>query len=74
MEDLGPGAYVNQVNWKHAQVFVEKLDSPLIDTLGDLLAHLVRTTPLNHIKARPSVLRLGTRRGTNEERIFEFAL
>ena len=55
-------------------MFVEELDPPLIDALGNLLADLVRGPPLNHIQFCPSILRLGTRRSADEQRVFELPL
>lgn len=55
-------------------MFVEEFDPPLIDTPGNLLANLVWGSPLDHIQSRPSVLRLGARRSTDEQRVLELPL
>jgi len=54
--------YIYQVNRKHGQVLVKEVDPPLVDSLCDLLANLVRTTSLDHVQSRPSILSLGPRR------------
>lgn len=55
-------------------MLVEEVDSTLVDTLGDGLADLMRTSPVDHIKASPSVLGLGAGRGANEEGVLELSL
>lgn len=55
-------------------MLVEELDVPDVDALRNLLAHLVRTPPLNHVELRPAVFRLCARRGAHEERVFELPL
>jgi hypothetical protein len=69
-----PHLPIHQVNWKHTQMLVEELDVTVVDPLCNLLANLMRRPALNHIQARPSVLRLSTRRGANEEVVLELAL
>lgn len=55
-------------------MLVEELDSALIDTLGNCLADLMGRPTLDHVKARPSVLSLGTRRCSHEQRVSQLAL
>jgi hypothetical protein len=55
-------------------MLIKELDPPLIDTLRNLLANLMRRSSLDHIQSRPSVLSLRTRRCTNKEVVFELAL
>lgn len=55
-------------------MLVEELDPALVDPLGNSLANLVRTPPLNHIQACPPILRLGSGRSSNEQRVFQLAL
>ena len=42
-------------------MLIEEFDLSGIDTLGNLLADLVRTPTLDHIQSSPAVLRLGAR-------------
>lgn len=42
-------------------MLIEELDIAVVDTLGNLLSDLMRTSPLDHVEPRPSVLRLSTR-------------
>lgn len=65
---------VHQVNGKHAQMLIEELDVAVVDSLRDLLADLMRRPPLDHVELRPSVLRLGARRGTNEQVVLQLSL
>lgn len=55
-------------------MFVEEFDPPLVYALGNLLANLMRGPPLNHVESCPSILRLGTRRGTDEQRVLQLPL
>ena len=55
-------------------MLVEELDVAVVDSLCDILADLVRASPLDHVVARPSVLGLGAGRGTNEEVVLELSL
>lgn len=52
----------------------QKIDPALVDTLGDLLANLMRTPPFDHIQPCPSILCLCTRRSTNKEGVLELPL
>jgi hypothetical protein len=42
-------------------MLIKELDIAIINALGNFFTDLMRTTPLNHIQARPSVLRFGAR-------------
>lgn len=42
-------------------MLVEEFNSALVDSLGNLLANLVRAAPVDHVIAGPSVFGLGTR-------------
>lgn len=55
-------------------MLVKELDVAVVDSLCDIFADLVGASPLDHVVARPSVLGLGARRGTNEEVVLELAL
>jgi hypothetical protein len=66
--------YVDEIHGEHGQVLVEEVDATLVDTLGNLLADLVRASTVNHVQSCPAVLGLGTRRSTDEERVLELAL
>lgn len=55
-------------------MLVEELYVAIIDTLGNLLSDLMRRATLNHIESRPAVLRLSSRRSTDEEIILQLAL
>jgi hypothetical protein len=55
-------------------MLVEELDPPLIDTLGNVLADLVRGTALDHIEGCPAIFCLGTRRSTDKEGVPQLAL
>jgi hypothetical protein len=65
---------VDQVGRTHGKMLVEELDVAVVDALGDILADLVRASPLNHVVTRPSVLSLCTRRGAYEKVVLELAL
>jgi len=65
---------IHEINREHAQVLVEELDVAIVDPLCNLLADLVRTTAFDHVQLRPSVLCLCSRRGSDEEVVFELAL
>lgn len=49
LEDKSDYLPIHQIHRKHTQMFVKELDIPIINSLRDLFANLVRTTPLNHI-------------------------
>lgn len=55
-------------------MLVEKVDTPLVNTFGNRLSDLMRSSSLNHVQPSPAVFGLGTRRGANEERVFQLAL
>lgn len=55
-------------------MLVEEVDVTIVDSLCDLLAHLMRRPALDHVKTCPSILSLSTRRGANEEIVLELAL
>ena len=55
-------------------MLVEELDIAIVDALGNILADLMRTPPLDHVEAGPAVLGLGPRRGAYEEIVLELAL
>lgn len=65
---------VGQILWEHTQMLVKEVDATLVDTLGNGLSNLMRSTTVNHVQIRPSVLSIGTRRGTNEKRISQLTL
>ena len=65
---------VDQIRRTHRKVLVKELDVAVVDSLCDIFADLVGASPLDHVVARPSVLGLGARRGTNEEVVLELAL
>lgn len=55
-------------------MLVKELNIPVIDPFRNLLADLMWTSTLDHIKSGPSILRLGTRRRADEEAVLEFSL
>jgi hypothetical protein len=55
-------------------MFVEELDVAVVDTLGNLLANLMRRPALDHVEASPSVLSLRARRSADEEVVLQLAL
>lgn len=55
-------------------MLIKELDIAIVDSLCDLLSDLVRAAALNHVQARPAILRLRTGRGAHEEVILELAL
>lgn len=55
-------------------MLVEKVDSSRVDSLGDVLADLVRASSVDHVESSPSVLRLGTGRGADEQGVLHLAL
>ena len=55
-------------------MLVEEVDAPLIDTLRDRLADLVRAPPLNHVQRSPPVLGLGAGRRTHEQAVSQLTL
>lgn len=55
-------------------MLVEKVDSAIVDTLRDRLTDLMRTPPVDHIQASPSVLCLGPGGRANEEGVSQLAL
>lgn len=59
--------YVDEVHREHGQVLIEEVDATLIDTLGNGLSDLVGTSTIDHVQARPAVLRLRARRCSDEE-------
>lgn len=65
---------VHEVHGEHAQMFVEKLDVPVVDALCNLLADLMRAPSLNHVVPRPSILRLSARAGSDKKVVLEFPL
>lgn len=65
---------IDQIAGEHGEMFVEKVDGAIVNALGDGLADLVRTPALDHVQAGPAVLRLGARRGSDEERVAQLAL
>jgi hypothetical protein len=66
--------YVDKIGREHGQVLVEEVDAARVDTLGDILADLVRASSVDHVERSPSVLGLGTSRGTDKERVLHLAL
>lgn len=65
---------VDEVGRTHGKVLVEELDVAVVDALCDVLANLVRASPLDHVVARPSVLGLGAGRCADEEVVLQLAL
>lgn len=55
-------------------MLVEEVDATRVDSLGNVLADLVRASPVDHVESSPSVLRLGTCRGADKERVLHLAL
>lgn len=55
-------------------MLIKELDLTNIDTLGNLLADLMRTPPFNHVQPRPPVLCLRARGGTNEQGVLQLSL
>lgn len=55
-------------------MFVEELDVAIVDTFGNLLADLMWRPALNHVQARPSVLCLCARGGTDKQIVLELSL
>ena len=55
-------------------MLVEEIDAPLVNTLSDRLADLVRAPSLNHVERGPPVLSLGAGRGTDEQTISQLPL
>ena len=67
-------AYVDEISGEHGQVLVEEVDATLVDTLGNVLADLVRRAALDHVESSPAVLSLGTGGGTDEKAVLELTL
>ena len=55
-------------------MLVEKADASSVDSLGNILADLVRASSVDHVESSPSVLRLGTCRGADKEGVLHLAL
>lgn len=55
-------------------MLIEEFDLTIVDALGDLLPDLMRAATLDHVQARPAILRLRARRGTHEEVVLELSL
>ena len=55
-------------------MLVPEVYPAFVDTLGDVLADLVRRSSLNHVKPRPSIFSLGSARGADEQGVFELSL
>lgn len=55
-------------------MLVEKVDTARVNTLGDVLADLMRASSVDHVERSPSVLGLGTSRCTDKERVLHLAL
>ena len=55
-------------------MLVEEFDVAVVDTLGNILADLMRRAALDHIQAGPPILSLGTGGGADEEIVFQFTL
>lgn len=55
-------------------MLIEEVDLARINALGNLLAHLVRATALNHLQVCPAILGFRTRRSTHEERVLQLSL
>lgn len=66
--------YVNKIRREHGQMLVEKVDASRVDSLGNILADLVRASSVDHVESSPSVLGLGTCRGADEEGVLHLAL
>lgn len=66
--------YVDEIGGEHGQVLVEKVDTARVNTLGDVLADLMRASSVDHVERSPSVLGLGTSRCTDKERVLHLAL
>lgn len=67
-------SYVDKVNGEHGQVLVEEVDAALVDTLGNVLADLVRRATGDHVETSPAVLGLGASGSTDEKAVLELAL
>ena len=65
---------IHKIDGKHAKMLIKELDIAIVNAFSNLLANLMRAPPLDHIQARPSVLGLGPRRGSNEEVVLELSL
>jgi hypothetical protein len=65
---------VDQVRGTHGKVLVEELDVAVVDALCDILADLMRTSPLDHVVACPSVLSLCARRGADKKVVLQLTL
>lgn len=55
-------------------MLVEELDLAIVDSLGNLLADLVRATALDHVQTGPAVLSVGTGRSTHEQVVLQLSL
>lgn len=55
-------------------MLVEEFDVAVVDTLGNILADLMRRAALDHVQAGPPILSFGTGGGANEEIVFQFTL
>ena len=55
-------------------MLIEEFDVAVVDTLGNILADLMRRAALDHVQAGPPILSLGTGGGADEEIVFQFTL
>lgn len=62
--------YVDQIRREHAQMLVEEVDLTIVDTLGNLLADLVRAPAINHVQFSPAVLCFRAGRSADKQGVF----
>lgn len=55
-------------------MFIKELDLTTVDSLGNFLSNLVRTSSLDHVESRPTILRLCTGRRPDEKGVFQLTL
>lgn len=55
-------------------MLVPELDVAVVDTLGDILADLMRRSAVDHVVPRPSVLSLCARGCANKQIVLQLAL
>lgn len=55
-------------------MLVEEFDVAIVDTFGDFLADLMRSSSFDHVESGPSVLCLCSRRCTHKEVVLELSL
>lgn len=66
--------HIDQIRREHAQMLIEEVNVAVVNSLGNLLANLVRRTALDHVQVSPARLRVSTSGGTDEEAVLELSL